>query len=500
MGNQPSAPIGDAPTVAPAQRLVEGVEALWGAVPATGPPGCRATAGDIVQIAGEPTLVVCGGNGLEDEFDDVWSFSSGPWRRHDPDGRKPKPRGGHTAVATPEGVVVFGGISHEKGGYLADVALLSPDQTAWLPVCATGELPCARDKHSAVFIPSTNQMLVFGGFGVKPPEEEDEDEDEGEDGKDGEDGEERGDGDEVEDVSEGEGEGEGDGEGEEHPAKGPSVDMTWFSDTYALEVSSMRWTKLALGKGKPAPVARAAHGACLLDSSTGAALLVFGGRGSEGRLNDTWVLDGVDGVAAVGGAAVGGRGSAAGGGAAAGEETNSPPSLSEGVRSGSSVIKWVQPVMVGQPPSARSFHACVSLGRKGRNGAALAAIYGGLDADANHLNDLHLLQAAEDAWSWVRVKQAGALPSPRGCFVLSLAPSDELVLFGGSSDWSSSGATTYHHDTYVLRLQEVFTALSAPLSAPLVASATAAPAQPKPRADAAAPTAAVPLRRSSSGR
>ena len=74
-------------------------------------------------------------------------------------------------------------------------------------------------------------MIVFGGFGVKPPEDEEDDEDDEGEGN----GEGEGEGD-VGDEGEGEGEDEEEGEGEESEAKGPSVDMTWFADAYALEV------------------------------------------------------------------------------------------------------------------------------------------------------------------------------------------------------------------------------------------------------------------------
>ena len=65
------------------------------------------------------------------------------------------------------------------------------------------------------------------------------------------------------------------------------------------------------------------------------------------------------------------------------------------------------------------------------------------------------------------VRQAGALPSPRGCAVLSPAvrasaqPTAKLVLFGGSSDWDdeAGGATALHGDIALIDLSNVLSLL-----------------------------------------
>ena len=147
-----------------------------------GGPSPRVGAGGVLGN----DLIVVGGHAAGDELADVWSLSCNTltWKKLEPAGRPPRPRGGHTAVAVDElGVVVFGGLSHDKG-YLGDVALLggaTAADLAWTPVCATGELPQARDKHSAVVDAASRTMLVFGGFGVKPPDDEDDDDDDDDD-------------------------------------------------------------------------------------------------------------------------------------------------------------------------------------------------------------------------------------------------------------------------------------------------------------------------------
>ena len=151
--------------------------------PTTSSPSPRVGAGGALG----DSLIVVGGHGAGGEaLADVWihHITSGAWKQPEPAGRAPRARGGHTAVAVKNlGMVTFGGLSHDRGGYLSDVALLSgpsADALEWQPVCATGALPVGRDKHSAVA--ANGRMLIFGGFGIKPPEEEeDEDEEEEED-------------------------------------------------------------------------------------------------------------------------------------------------------------------------------------------------------------------------------------------------------------------------------------------------------------------------------
>ena len=433
-----------------AQILIDAVEVTWkpGNAAAESRPSPRETAG--CATADGTAAVVVGGRGLEDETIDVWSTRpGGDWQKHSPAGRAPRPRAGHTVVSTSAGVVIFGGISHaENGGYLADVAVLTPDLTAWEPVCVTGELPCARDKHAAVAL-SSGHMLVLGGFGVRPPNDDEvgeEDEDE---------------------ENEGEGDDEGEGKGEEGgdaECRGSSVDMTWFDDTYMLEVRTWRWSKLRpsapaapaesadasepapafpfviAGKKKLAaapavavlPPARAALAACLLPrtpankAAEGEQLVIFGGRTATGRVDDTWVLEPLGGAGTVNAA-------------------------------------WREPHVTGARPAARSFHSSVAVGD------GLIAIFGGLGVDDRHLNDTHLLHASrEGEWMWAAVRQAGALPSPRGCLVFAclggagadaVAGSPHLLVFGGSSGWSEHGVTHFHDDMHTLPLAGVLAAL-----------------------------------------
>ena len=416
---------------------------------------------------------VVGGHSNEEEFDDVWTLGpdASAWVKKEPSGRVPRGRGGHTVVADPaHGLVVFGGISHERGGYLSDVQVLTPDLSAWQPVCATGELPCGRDKHSAVLAPG-HRMLVYGGFGIQPPpddDDEDEDEDEDKDDDEAKHGEAAVEGKRPESAGEPSEPKEEDEEGEEAgEGRGPSVDLGWFADVFALDLSTMRWTKLTTcGHAPPAapaassaaegggsgvwgalakraaaaqprtPAARAAH-ACALLTLPGAApaMVLFGGRAATGRLSDTWLLEGLD--------------------------TPTPT--------------WRQPELSGSAPSARSFHTCAAVI------PGCVAVFGGLDVAGVHQNDLHLLHAAPSEAAWVRVRVAGIPPSPRAsalivCRAATAASGPSLLCFGGSANPSEHGDTSFHSDVHSLPLGPVLEAL---------ATATATPAG-EPAEEAAA--------------
>ena len=393
-------------------------------------PTPRETAGAFYSKDGTSALVLFGGHGTDadddQEHNDVWVLpSGGQWQPCSAGGRTPRARSGHTVTAVPKvGLVVFGGLSHEKG-YLQDVALLAPNAEGaleWQPLCVTGELPAARDKHSAVVAPAGAdagaRILCYGGFGVMPPRDEDDEDGEGE--------------------GEGADEGDGEGEGEE---RGPSVEMGWFGDVYELDVRTWRWRKLLSGtkssssSSSSAPPARAAHACCLFGGTADPEhMLVFGGRTMAGRTNDTWLLD-------------------------------------------VTAQTWTAPALAGSPPSPRSFHSAVALG--GSGGASVAAVFGGLDAQCTHLADLHLLDMR--ARAWVRLSLSDA-PSPRGCATLCAIPSaavggaSDVLVFGGSAKWDAESArsTSYLNDTHRIPLAELVDELAAAATAAAAAAAAAA--------------------------
>ena len=492
MGNEQSTPgaTSSSPDAAssahasPLQAAADARDVAWSPC-ATAKNACPAPRVGAGAVLDDGTLVVIGGHSNEEEFGDVWALGAADetqWVKREPAGQAPRVRGGHSVVYDPNhGLVVFGGISHERGGYLADVQVLAPDLSAWLPVCATGELPCGRDKHSAVLAPG-HRMLVFGGFGVQPPPEEEEDEDEDEDEHEDDEVKEGG----KADVSEGKDDADEEpGHAEGGEGRGPSVDLGWFSDVYSLDLPTMRWTRLVVtGLAPPAPTsddsggvwgalakkaaaaqprtpaARAAHACAVLapdldgmeasssGGATGMMMLLFGGRAATGRLNDLWVLEGLD-----------------------------------------TAPTWRQPEVSGAAPAPRSFHACTAVG------AGCVAIYGGLDASGVHQNDLHLLHLPSTgpsaaamppaSWAWVRVRQAGAMPSPRASPLLASRRmlTSSIITFGGSANPTEHGDATFFNDAYRLDLEPLLSALDSAQAAADAATASSAAQRDAPEVE-----------------
>ena len=417
---------------------------------------------------GAKAVVVCG-HDLEAEYADAWLLDGegGAWKAIDAGGRGPRARGGHTVIAVPGvGVVVFGGISHEKGGYLSDVAVLAPPADggaawAWTPVCATGELPCGRDKHSAIAVPdgSSGTMIVLADSG--------------------------------------------------------SSRATMTTTTTMRRRRRTARARATSRTGRRATMARrAARPSTWAGSMTRTAST---SRPSTGEATPIRSRRGVARATPDGGGRlrqrrVGGRV----GEARAQVRRRRRRRRSQGtVRArGARVLPprrrhaplWrsdargsrqrhvgarrrrrrrrraaavAQAEAAGTPPSARSFHSITALpctaDGADRRAPTMAALFGGLDADGRHLADLHLFTCAAHAGgcSWTRVRQASAFaPSPRASAFLTalVAPAGahesvgravRLVVFGGSSEPGEMGDSCFHGDTHTADLQPLLDAVAA---------------------------------------
>ena len=112
-------------------------------------------------------MVVFGGESVG-QINDVWTLSLAAtpvWTQLTPSGTPPSGRCSHTAIYDParDRMVVFGGWSYPSG-YFNDVWALSLAGTpAWTQLTPSGTPPSARYRHSAIYDPVRDRMVVFGG-------------------------------------------------------------------------------------------------------------------------------------------------------------------------------------------------------------------------------------------------------------------------------------------------------------------------------------------------
>jgi hypothetical protein len=110
-------------------------------------------------------------------FNDIWFLTgtSGTsanltWVKANPTGTPPSKRAGHSAVYDngSNRMIVFGGSEGFAAPCDNDLGFLANANgvgavPAWVPITASGPLPPARRGHGAVYNPSANIMIVFGG-------------------------------------------------------------------------------------------------------------------------------------------------------------------------------------------------------------------------------------------------------------------------------------------------------------------------------------------------
>ncbi len=179
-------------------------------------------------------MLVFGGYDNSYYYNDVWalSLSGAPaWTELTPGGTPPEVRYRHTAIYDPVGdrMVVFGG--WHSGAFFGDAWELSlSGAPTWTELAPGGALPSARYSHTAIYDPARDRMVVFGGV----------------------------------DVSE-----------------------SYRNDVWALALAGTpEWAELT--PAGPAPSARYVHGAVC--DSVRDRMVVFGGHDAFGFRNDVWEL------------------------------------------------------------------------------------------------------------------------------------------------------------------------------------------------------------------
>jgi N-acetylneuraminic acid mutarotase len=178
-------------------------------------------------------LVFGGGCGAGCYRADLWGYRppADKWVRLQSFRGGPSARGGHSAVWDPGGgrVLIFGGAVPD-GSSLRELWSYRPADGTWSRLAPLQPTPRARQQHTAVWDPVRAQMLVFGGY---------------------------------------------------------TGSGNFLDELLSYRPAANAWTTVT--PGGPTPPARSNHAAAW-DSTTGH-MLVFGGYGGGGYLNDLWSYD-----------------------------------------------------------------------------------------------------------------------------------------------------------------------------------------------------------------
>ena len=145
--------------------------------PTGGPPAAR-YGHTSVYASTSNGMIAFGGFNTAVDFNDVWvlghangSGGTPAWTQLSPAGTPPATRTYHTAVYAPTSnrMIVFGGYDYGFATLFNDVWVLgNADGTggtpAWTQLSPTGTPPAAREYSTAVYAAASDSMIVFGGF------------------------------------------------------------------------------------------------------------------------------------------------------------------------------------------------------------------------------------------------------------------------------------------------------------------------------------------------
>jgi len=114
-------------------------------------------------------MLLYGGIGVGGQrFGDVWSLSPvglPDWTLLEPEGTPPEPRLAHVAIGDPvhDRMIVHGGVG-QSGATLGDLWELSlTDGAHWSQLSPSGGPPPPRSGHAAVYVPTLESLVMFGG-------------------------------------------------------------------------------------------------------------------------------------------------------------------------------------------------------------------------------------------------------------------------------------------------------------------------------------------------
>lgn len=148
-------------------RLAGAQAPAW--VPA-GPPFPRVDFTAVLDLK-TTRMIVFGGGSTAGNLNDVWRLNRKlSWTFVSPTGTAPAPRTGPSAVYDHKSnrMIVFGGGLGNTSPCVSDVWVLTDANgtegtPAWIQLSAAGGPPPSRLRHSAVYDPHSNRMIVFGG-------------------------------------------------------------------------------------------------------------------------------------------------------------------------------------------------------------------------------------------------------------------------------------------------------------------------------------------------
>jgi hypothetical protein len=141
----------------------------WTELTPTGtPPAPRAYHSAIYDPVRVRMIVFGGDANGGVHFNDVWALSlagTPAWTQLTPTGTPPSPRWAQSMIYDPvrDQLVIFGGVDTGYRGDLWVLPLSGP--MAWTQLTPGGTVPEARSMHSAIYDPSQDRMVMFGGGG-----------------------------------------------------------------------------------------------------------------------------------------------------------------------------------------------------------------------------------------------------------------------------------------------------------------------------------------------
>lgn len=165
------------PTTATAQLQLSGLPQWLSLTPTGSVPPMRAWH-SAIYTGTTNQMIIYGGQNLPTIFGDVWRLTSAngvgapSWTQVSPQGTSPGPRWLHTAVYDPtsDRMIVFGGCTGTPGPYHNDLWVLTNASgvrgtPSWMPLSPAGSTPSGRCALNAVYDPAANRMMIFGGQG-----------------------------------------------------------------------------------------------------------------------------------------------------------------------------------------------------------------------------------------------------------------------------------------------------------------------------------------------